>query len=67
MATFEMFFAESQRPWRARDPKAREHVGIGAFDLARRDRPDDDTKLTKLPKGKGFMQDAAPGADLVRA
>jgi len=26
----------TRRPWRAKDPRAREHGGIGAFNLLRR-------------------------------
>ena len=31
-----LFFA-SQRPWKAPDPKSKAHIGIGAFNLVRRD------------------------------
>lgn len=78
VAAFEMFFVVSPRPWRAKDPKAKEHVGIGAFKLVRRGaydeagthrairmRPDDDMKLAKLPTKEGFGQDVASGAGLV--
>ena len=34
---FLAMFNGSQRPWRASDPRAREFVGIGAFNLVRRD------------------------------
>jgi glycosyltransferase involved in cell wall biosynthesis len=79
VATFELVFVMTQRPWRARDPQAKEHVGVGAFNLVRREayvaagthhairmRPDDDMKLAKLLKRKGFKQDVASGAGLVR-
>ena len=78
VVAFEMFFVVSQRPWRAKDPNAKEHVGIGAFNLVRRGaydeagtqrairmRPDDDMKLAKLLKKEGFGQDVASGAGLV--
>jgi hypothetical protein len=29
-------FVMTQRPWRAKNPRASEHVGIGAFNLLRR-------------------------------
>ncbi len=67
-----------RRPWRADDPRAREHVGVGAFNLIRADtyekigthrairmRPDDDMKLAKLVKRHGFGQGVAYGTGLV--
>jgi hypothetical protein len=78
VAAFEIIFVMTQRPWRAKDPRAREHVGIGAFNLVRRDayleagthrairmRPDDGMKLAKLLKDRGFRQDVASGVGLV--
>jgi glycosyltransferase involved in cell wall biosynthesis len=78
VAAFELMFVMTQRPWRAKDPRAREHVGIGAFNLVRREayleagthrairmRPDDDMKLAKLLKDRGFRQDVASGVGLV--
>ncbi len=75
---FEFIFVMTQRPWRAKDPSAKEHVGVGAFNLVRREaymaagthhairmRPDDDMKLAKLLKRKGFKQGVASGVDLV--
>ena len=74
-----MIFVITYRPWRAKDPQAKEHVGVGAFNLVRREacvaagtycairmRPDDDMKLAKLLKRKGLKQDVASGAGLVR-
>lgn len=79
LATFELIFVMTQRPWRAKDPSAKEQVGAGAFNLVRREaylaagtrhairmRPDDDMKLAKLLKRKCFKQDVASGAGLVR-
>jgi cellulose synthase/poly-beta-1,6-N-acetylglucosamine synthase-like glycosyltransferase len=79
VATFELIFVSVGRPWRAKDPQAKEHVGVGAFNLVRREayvaagthhairmRPDDDMKLAKLLKREGFKQDVASGAGLVR-
>jgi glycosyltransferase involved in cell wall biosynthesis len=37
VAAFTMIFMMTQRPWRAPDPLARESVGVGAFNLVRRD------------------------------
>jgi hypothetical protein len=62
-----------------KDPSAKEHIGVGTFNLVRREayvmagthrairmRPDDDMKLAKLLKRKGFKRDVASGAGLVR-
>jgi glycosyltransferase involved in cell wall biosynthesis len=66
---FGLLFSLFARPWAARDPHSRAHVGIGAFNLVRRTaydaigghaalrlRPDDDLKLGKLLKQAGFRQ-----------
>jgi hypothetical protein len=37
VAYFLAMFIGSQRPWKASDPRAREFIGIGAFNLVRRD------------------------------
>jgi hypothetical protein len=37
VAYFLAMFIASQRPWRASDPRAREFIGIGAFNLVRRE------------------------------
>jgi hypothetical protein len=76
--TFAILFARYARPWRARDPRSRSHVGIGAFNLVRTEayraidghrrlamRPDDDLKLGKVLKRAGFRQDVAFGSDMV--
>jgi glycosyltransferase involved in cell wall biosynthesis len=78
VAAFTLVFEMTQRPWRVGDPQAREHVGIGAFNLIRKDayescgthrairmRPDDDMKLAKLVKRHGFRQAVAYGAGLI--
>ena len=72
---FTLVFEMTQRPWRVGDPQAKEHVGVGAFNLIRkgayaksgthlaiRMRPDDDMKLAKLLKRHGFKQGVAYGA-----
>lgn len=69
-ASFILFFSILTRPWKARDPKSRCHIGIGAFNMvfaaAYREvgghetirlRPDDDLKLGKIIKRAGFRQD----------
>jgi glycosyltransferase involved in cell wall biosynthesis len=64
------------RPWKARDPKSKYYVGLGAFNLVRRAvyekvggheairlRPDDDMKLGKIIKTGGFHQEVVIGVD----
>lgn len=64
------------KPWRARDPKSPNHIGLGAFNLVRRNayeaaggherirlRPDDDMKLGKILKLGGFRQEIVFGQD----
>ena len=71
-ASFIIFFSLFMRPWKARDPGSRCHIGIGAFNMVRsaayrqvgghetiRLRPDDDIKLGKIIKRAGFRQDVA--------
>ena len=71
-ASFVIFFSLFSRPWKARDPRSRCHIGIGAFNMLRssayrlvggheaiRLLPDDDIKLGKLIKRAGLRQDAA--------
>ena len=75
---FMLFFSLYARPWKAKDPRSRFHIGIGAFNLVRADayrrcgghetirlRPDDDMKLGKIIKKSGFRQDIAFGEGLV--
>jgi cellulose synthase/poly-beta-1,6-N-acetylglucosamine synthase-like glycosyltransferase len=78
VAAFTLVFEMTQRPWRVGDPEAKEHVGVGAFNLIRRDayeksgthrairmRPDDDMKLAKLLKRHGFRQGVAYASGLI--
>jgi glycosyltransferase involved in cell wall biosynthesis len=78
VAAFTLVFEMTQRPWRVGDPQTKEHVGVGAFNLIRKDayersgthrairmRPDDDMKLAKLLKRHGFRQGVAYGAGLI--
>ena len=78
VAAFTLVFEITQRPWRVSDPRAQEHVGVGAFNLIGRDayeksgthrtirmRPDDDMKLAKLVKRQGFGQGVAYGVGLI--
>jgi cellulose synthase/poly-beta-1,6-N-acetylglucosamine synthase-like glycosyltransferase len=76
---FGVIFAVFSRPWKAKDPRSKAHVGVGAFNLLRAEayrrigthraiamRPDDDMKLGKLVKKHGLRQDFVNAADLVR-
>jgi len=78
VAAFGVFFSMYSRPWQASNPSSRAHIGIGAFNLIRARayhaigghqpiamRPDDDMKLGKLVKKRGFRQDAVLGHDFV--
>jgi hypothetical protein len=75
VGAFTVFFGLYARPWRAREPRRPDHIGIGAFNLVRTTvyrqlgghqaialRPDDDLKLGKLKKN-GCRQDIARGAE----
>lgn len=75
---FALFFGLYAKPWKARDPKSPRHIGIGAFNLVRTEvyraigghrliamRPDDDMKLGKLIKMRGFRQDVVRGDGLI--
>ncbi len=76
VAAFGLLFSVYTRPWRARDPRSRASIGIGAFALLRADayrragghaairlRPDDDVALGRLVKGAGLRQEAVFGAE----
>jgi glycosyltransferase involved in cell wall biosynthesis len=78
VAAFVLVFEVTQRPWRAADPRARQSVGVGAFNLVRREaylragthrairlRPDDDMRLGRLLKRAGFRQGVAYGTGSV--
>ena len=66
------------RPWKIRDPKARDHIGVGAFNLIRRSAYEaigtyeklrlevvDDLKLGESIKKAGLRQDVVYGRGLV--
>jgi hypothetical protein len=76
---FSVFLCCYARPWKAKDPRSKAHMGIGAFNLlsaqAYRDvgtmaaiamRPDDDIKLGKLIKLHGKRQDMLGGLGMLR-
>jgi cellulose synthase/poly-beta-1,6-N-acetylglucosamine synthase-like glycosyltransferase len=78
MSYFVLVFGSFTRPWKARDPKSRAAIGIGAFNLVRRSaylsigtheafrlRPDDDLRLGQLLKRNGGRSDCAFASGLV--
>jgi glycosyltransferase involved in cell wall biosynthesis len=78
VAAFSLVFEVTQRPWRAADPRARVAVGVGSFNLLRKEvyiragthsairvRPDDDMRLGSLVKENGFRQGVAYGTGSV--
>jgi glycosyltransferase involved in cell wall biosynthesis len=78
VAAFVLVFEVTQKPWRAADPRVREAVGVGAFNLLRKEaylragtyrairvRPDDDMRLGRLVKEVGFRQGVAYGTGSV--
>jgi cellulose synthase/poly-beta-1,6-N-acetylglucosamine synthase-like glycosyltransferase len=83
LEAFGVFFLYSflsfTKPWKASDPKSWFFVGVGAFNLVRREayravdghhrirlRPDDDLKLGKILKRAGFRQAALGGQRMLR-
>src|ERR1700685_2513941 len=69
IAFFQTMFVFGHRPWKVADPKADDHMGVGAFNLVRRTVYDavgtyatlrmevvDDMKLGKVVKNGGFAQ-----------
>ncbi len=78
IAFFQTMFVFGHRPWKVADPKARDHMGVGAFNLIRRNAYDavgsykalrmevlDDMKLGKVVKNAGFAQRNVFGGDLI--
>ncbi|MFH1263646.1 MAG: glycosyltransferase [Pseudomonadota bacterium] len=78
MGYFTMLFAGYYQPWKAKDPRSKSFIGIGAFNLVRREaylrmgtherirmRPDDDLKLGERLKRSGARQDCALGGGMV--
>jgi glycosyltransferase involved in cell wall biosynthesis len=79
IALFQILFVFEHRPWRAIDPKSKEHIGVGAFNLVRRGAYEaigtyaalrlavlDDMKLGERIKLSGLRQRFAYGHNLVR-
>ena len=78
IAFFQALFVFGHRPWKVADPKARDHMGVGAFNMVRRPVYDavgtyralrmevlDDMKLGKVVKNAGFAQRNIFGEDLI--
>ena len=78
IAFFQALFVFGHRPWKVADPKARDHMGVGAFNRVRRSVYDaigtyqalrmevlDDMKLGKVVKNAGFAQRNVFGEDLI--
>ncbi len=75
---FQLLFVFGHRPWKVADPKAKDHIGVGAFNLVRRSTYEaigtyralkfevvDDMKLGKVVKNAGFRQRVVFGDDLI--
>jgi hypothetical protein len=78
VAFFQTLFVFGHRPWKTADPKAPDHMGVGAFNLVRRSTYEsvgtyerlrlevlDDMKLGKVVKNAGFRQRNVFGDDLI--
>lgn len=78
VAFFQTLFVFGHRPWKVADPKTKDHMGIGAFNMVRRGVYDavgtfqalrfevlDDMKLGKLVKNAGYAQRNVYGHDLI--
>jgi glycosyltransferase involved in cell wall biosynthesis len=79
MAFFQSQFVFARRPWKVADPKSRDAVGVGAFNLIRREAYEqvgtylrmrleilDDMRLGEVVKHAGLRQRALFGRDLLR-
>jgi hypothetical protein len=78
IAFFQTLFVFGHRPWKVADPKTKDHMGVGAFNLIRRTVYDavggfhtlrlevlDDMKLGKIVKTAGFAQRNVFGDNLI--
>jgi glycosyltransferase involved in cell wall biosynthesis len=78
IAFFQTLFVFGHRPWRVADPKTKDHIGVGAFNLIRRSVYEaigtyqtvrfeivDDMKLGKVVKNGGYAQRNVFGDDLI--
>ncbi len=75
---FQLLFVFGHRPWKCADPKTKDHMGVGAFNLVRRTTYEsigtyerlrfevvDDMKLGKVIKTAGFRQRVVLGDNLI--
>jgi glycosyltransferase involved in cell wall biosynthesis len=78
LAGFNMLFVFGHRPWKTADPKSRDHIGVGAFNLVKRTAYEkvgtfaalkmeiiEDMRLGKLIKENGLAQRNVLGRDLL--
>jgi glycosyltransferase involved in cell wall biosynthesis len=78
IAFFQTLFVFGHRPWKVADPKTKDHIGVGAFNLVRRRVYEalgtykalrfevlDDMKLGKVVKNGGYAQRNVFGSDLI--
>ena len=78
IAFFQTLFVFGHRPWKVADPKTKDHMGVGAFNMIRRQVYEalgtyealrfevlDDMKLGKVVKNAGYAQRNVFGADLI--
>ena len=78
IAFFQALFVFGHRPWKVADPKSKDHMGTGAFNMVRRPVYEaigtyrsmqlevlDDMKLGKLVKNAGYAQRNVFGDDLI--
>ena len=78
IAFFQLLFVFGHRPWKVADPNAKDHIGVGAFNLVRRTAYEaigtyktlrfevvDDMKLGKVIKNAGLRQRVAFGDNLI--
>lgn len=78
IAFFQTLFVFGHRPWKVADPRTKDHMGVGAFNLIRRRVYDaigtyqalrfevlDDMKTGKLVKNAGYVQRNVFGHDLI--
>jgi glycosyltransferase involved in cell wall biosynthesis len=78
IAFFQTLFVFGHRPWKVADSKTKDHMGVGAFNMIRREVYDtlgtyqalrfevlDDMKLGKVVKNAGYAQRNVFGEDLI--
>ena len=78
IAFFQALFVFGHRPWKVADPNAKDHMGVGAFNMVRRSVYEavgtykrlrlevlDDMKLGKVVKNGGYAQRNVFGEDLI--